>query len=151
VQSADFSTDDLLAFLNRSWTTAGNESNTLGPQLLADQQAAVNFIAPVGSLSHVSKNSTSQGYGGFNPGNLTIRQITAIYTRLLRDFNATLSDITKKAVTAGCTITSYDFDNDVYNAMVSHYNAQSVENSRPDITNLDFGGVGRCPEGIWAW
>ena len=158
MQSCDFSTDDLLAFLNRSWNNASVEANTLGGQLVTDQQAALNFIA-TGSIQHVSKNSTSQGYGGYNPGNLSQRQITAIYTRLIRDFNETLNIITQKATAAGCTLAGYDFDNDVFTALTNGYNALSTTTTRPDIANLSFGGIGRTagggcyqqPEGCWSW
>jgi hypothetical protein len=129
----DYTTQELAAFLNRAWNNAASGANTLPDQLIAEQQAALNFIATVGSLSHVSKNSTSQAYGGYNPGNLTVRQIVSIWTRLIEihdDIKVKIVDAFTEAVIV--IPADYDFDIDVF-AQMKNFLRQQEMPRMPDI------------------
>lgn len=133
----DFTNDELLAFLNRAWNNAGQGANSLPDQLITEQQAALAYLAPVGSLSHLSKNSTAQGYGGYNPGNLTLRQIVNIWTRLTEIYADVKSQITNAFSQASIVIPGdYDFDNDTYVLMQKFIRASDSAIRQPDIRDM---------------
>ncbi len=132
----DVNTDDLSAFLNRAWENAKNEANTLPGQLLIEQQAAINYIA-TGSLSTVGKNSTSQSYGGYNPGNLTHRQITEIFTILIRKEKECRNHIIACAERDDVTIPAdFDLDPAVKDLIERALGVGSEATRIPDIRDL---------------
>ncbi len=133
----DYTTEELQAFLNRAWLNASVDANSLPEQLLTEQQAALNFIASVGSLSHVSKNSTSQAYGGYNPGNLTMRQIVNLWTRLIEIYDDTKAAIVAAFATASIDIPDgFDFDPDVFAQMKNRLRVAGQADKMPDIRDL---------------
>ena len=138
---ADYTSDELLAFLNRAWNNAGADANSLPDQLVAEQQAAIAFIAPVGSVSHLSKNSTSLGYGGYNPGNLTIRQIVNIWTDLIRRYARVKDAIISAAACAvpPVDLTGFDFDDSVFCQMKNQLAIECQADTVPDISTIRFG------------
>ena len=137
----DVSTDDLSAFLTRAWNNAKDGANTLPEQLEIEQQAALTLIA-TGSIASVGKNSAHQAYGNYNPGNLTQRQITSIYTQLKRAYYRLKDIITDKFNAAQIAIGNFDFDVPIYQAltrapeMIVWLSAPPVE--RPSIINLNL-------------
>ena len=137
----DVSTDDLSAFLTRAWNNARDAANTLPDQLEIEQQAALTLIA-TGSIASVGKNSAHQSFGNYNPGNLTQRQITSIYTQLKRAYFRLKDIITDKFNAAQIAIGSFDFDVPIYQAlirapeMIVSLAASPVE--RPSIINLNL-------------
>ena len=156
MQSADFSSDDLIAFLNLAWANCTNAANSLGAQLLVEQQNRLALFAPAGSISHVSKNSVSQAAAAYGPGGLSPRQITQIFSKLSRDYSSLLSQCQTDSLAAGCNptvVATFDFDEIIFNGMVADYNFQSEIHgkTRPSIVNLPFSGAGRVPEGVWSW
>lgn len=143
MQSCDFSTADLSAFLARAWMNAGAGANTLPDQLETERQAALAMLAPLGSLHYLSKNSTSQGYGGYNPGNLTLRQIVNIWGRLIEIHDDIKAKITDAFACASIPIPAdYDFDNDVFAQMKNLLRQQELPQV-PDISMIRFGYCGR--------
>ena len=137
----DVSTDDLSAFLTRAWNNAKDAANTLPEQLEIEQQAALTLIA-TGSIASVGKNSAHQAYGNYNPGNLTQRQITSIYTQLKRAYYRLKDIITDKFNAAQIAIGNFDFDVPIYEAlirapeMIISLSGSPVE--RPSIINLNL-------------
>lgn len=132
----DVNTDDLSAFLNLAWQKAGDSANTLPGQLLAEQQAALAFVT-AGSLSTVSKNSTSQSYAFYGPGTFTHRQITAIFTTLIRQYQAMKDKIICAAANADVTLeTDYDFDRPIYDLLVKYFQVSTASPQIPDIREM---------------
>lgn len=137
MQSCDFTTADLSAFLARAWMNAGTEANTLPGQLETERQSALAMLAPLGTLSSLSKNSTSQGYGGYNPGNLTLRQVVSIWTRLIDIHDDVKAQITAAFAAAVIPIPSdYDFDNDVFSQMKTFLRVAGDAPQVPDLSQI---------------
>lgn len=137
----DVNTDDLSAFLTRAWNNAQETANTLLPQLEAEQQQALTMLAS-GSVASLSKNTASQSYGGYNPGNLTHRQITNIFTTLIRQYQ-TLKDKLTCAIEASDDFTEgvpadYDYDPDIYALLTKYFQVSTQAARLPDITDLRF-------------
>lgn len=134
----DVNTDDISAFLNLAWQKAGDAANTLPAQLLAEQQAALAFVT-AGSLATVSKNSTSQSYAFYGPGTFTHRQITSIFTKLIRVEKETRNAILKAALRDGVTIAAdFDLDPAVKDIMERYFGISTEATQLPDITELRF-------------
>ncbi len=133
----DVDVELLEAFLNRAWNNAKEGANTLPEQLLIEQQNALNFIAS-GSLSSVSKNSAAQGYSGYNPGSLTQRQITRIFTTLIRYYQVVKDKIICEAAEAVVDLTGFDFDQSVYDLLIKYFQVSTSADVLPDITELRF-------------
>jgi hypothetical protein len=149
--SSDVNTDDLAAFLDSAWNAAGAAANTLPQQLQIQQQAALQLIS-TGSVASVGKNSAHQSMGGYSPGNLTQRQITAIYTTLIRFYQVVLDKINAAGVRDGVEFPNgYDFDPPVYAILTQFLQSSAMEESRGDITNLNLPRIGRVTEGIFSW
>ena len=133
----DIHTDDLAAFLDRAWNNASDRVNSLLAQLSIEQQAALNYIAPIGSVMSVSKNSTSQSSGGYNPGNLTLRQVVGIWTKLIQLY----SDIQAKIVCAAADAlvvipAGFDFDDPIYAQMKMVLTLSGRVDKSPDLRDL---------------
>ena len=141
----DITTQDISAFLARAWQRAGDAANTLPDQLESERQAALDMIAPLGSISSVSKNSTSQASGGYNPGNLTLRQIVSIWTDLIARYNRIQAKIVELAACASPAVdlTGFDFDGPVYTQMVNQLSIEADASGVPDISMIRFGYVRR--------
>ena len=133
----DIHTDDLAAFLDRAWNNAAAASNTLLDQLSSEQQAALNYIAPVGSIMSVSKNSTSQSSGGYNPGNLTLRQVVGIWTKLIELYETVQARIIDAASDDAVAIPAgFDFDPSVYPIMKSVITSAGRVAIFPDLRDI---------------
>ena len=133
----DIHTDDLAAFLDRAWNNAKDAANSLPDQLSVEQQAALNYIAPVGSIMSVSKNSTSQSSGGYNPGNLTLRQIVGIWTKLIELYENVQSRIVSAAARDSVTLPAgFDFDGPVYQVMKSTLTVSGRVATSPDLRDM---------------
>lgn len=134
----DVNTDDLEAFLNLAWQNAQDGANTLPAQLLAEQQAALALLAK-GSVQSVGKNSTSQSYGYYGPGNLTHRQITNAFTTLRRFYQVVKDKIVAAFATAGITIPDgFDYDQPVYDQLVKYFQVTAEADRLPDISQLRY-------------
>ena len=132
----DVNTDDLSAFLNLAWQNAKEGANTLSEQLLAEQQKAVSLLAS-GSVSSVGKNSASQSYGGYNPGNLTHRQITNIFTTLIRYYQTVKEKIIYEAEVAAIALDeTFDFDQPIYDLLTRYFQVSTQAARLPDISDL---------------
>jgi len=133
----DSNTDDLAAFLDRAWNNASDNANSLLDQLSIEQQAALNYIAPVGSIMSVSKNSTSQSSGGYNPGNLTLRQVVGIWTKLIQLYSDVQSRIVSAAACDSVALPAgFDFDGPVYRVMKSMLTVSGRVATSPDLRDL---------------
>ena len=133
----DSNTDDLAAFLDRAWNNASDQANSLLEQLSIEQQSALNYIAPVGSIMSVSKNSTSQSSGGYNPGNLTLRQVVAIWTKLIQLYNDVRARIVSAAAYESVALSAgFDFDGPVYQVMKSTLTVSGRVATSPDLRDL---------------
>lgn len=134
----DVNTDDLSAFLNLAWQRAGDAANTLQEQLLKEQQAALNFVA-TGSLATVAKNSTSQSYAFYGPGTFTHRQITAIFTTLIRYYQTVKDKITAAAAQSAVVLdATFDFDAPIYALLTKYFQVSTSAAVLPDISDLRF-------------
>jgi hypothetical protein len=139
----DVNTDDLSAFLNLAWQKAGDAANTLPEQLLKEQQAALTLIA-TGSVATVAKNSTSQSYGFYGPGNLTHRQITAIFTTLIRYYQTVKDKIIWAAAQSAVALdATFDFDQPIYDLLTKYFQVSTSAAVLPDITDLRFSPCAR--------
>jgi hypothetical protein len=133
----DSNTDDLAAFLDRAWNNAKDGANALPEQLSIEQQAALNFIAPIGSVISVSKNSTSQSSGGYNPGNLTLRQVVGIWTKLIELYDEVKARIVSAAACDSVVLPDgFDFDGPVYQVMKSTLKVSGRVATSPDLRDL---------------
>lgn len=133
----DSNTDDLAAFLDRAWNNASDQANSLLAQLSIEQQAALDYIAPVGSIMSVSKNSTSQSSGGYNPGNLTLRQVVAIWTKLIQLYSDVQARIVASAKFESVVLPAgFDFDGPIYQIMKSMITISGRVATSPDLRDL---------------
>jgi len=141
----DVNTDDLSAFLNLAWQNASEAANSLSEQLLAEQQKALALIAS-GSVSSVGKNSANQSYGQYGPGNLTQRQITNIFTTLIRYYQVIKDKIACLAahVVPPVDMSGYDYDPTIFSLLTQFFQVSTQAARLPDIADL------RIPFGRFA-
>lgn len=133
----DVSTDDLSAFLARAWVLAPNNANTLRDQIVNEQQTALGMLAPVGSVAHVAKNSTSQSSGSYNPGNLTLRQVVNIWTQLLYLYDNCKDKIVDAFEDSAIqTPDDFDFDGSVFELMNKSLTVAGRTPTTPDLRDF---------------
>ncbi len=133
---SDISSDLFLALLNDAWNNAQDAANTLRNQLLTEQSSALKFVKR-GSLTSVSKNSSSQGYRGYGPGGLTQTQAVEAYSALLGAYDSFKRKITCAIDAEDITIPDdYDYDTPIYDLLTRCLEDQSGFDVLPDITQL---------------
>lgn len=134
----DVNTDDLSAFLNLAWQNAQDGANSLPAQLLAEQQNALALLAK-GSVQSVGKNSTSQSYGYYGPGNLTHRQITNAFTTLIRYYQTVKDKIIGAFATARIDVPAdFDFDQPIYDQLTKFFQVSEQAPRLPNIAELRY-------------
>lgn len=148
--------DEYAAWLTLAWNNAAQTANSLADQLVTEQQNALALIAGAGgSVMSVGKNSTHQAYSGFNPGSFTQRDITRIFSTLIRYYNQAKAAVTQAfACSADFNNTvpaGYDFDIPVYPLMQDAFAVIAGEPTvLPDLTKLRLPATTPSP-GLVAW
>lgn len=125
----------LCGLLAAAWQKAAEGANTLRGQLLLEQ-ATISGLLAAGSVASVSKNSASQGYSQYGPGQITQVQLVEAYGNLIGSYDNTREKVVDAFCAADIDIPEdFDFDAPIYNLLTKALNAGDAL-VLPDITNL---------------
>lgn len=117
----DISVETLQGFLDDAWDAAIDGAGTLRTQLRSYESQVTSLFSASGSISSVSKNSTSQSYRGPGVGSYTTAQIQSAWRMLINEY-----DFSKKQ----CDYFNYLSINDPANT-----NGQNFASDFPDYAN----------------
>lgn len=92
-------TEDLQRLCDDAWDAAIDAANTFRPQLRIFE-SEIGKLVSKGSLFSVSKNSSSQTYGGYSPGNLTQTELARAWRQLINLFDKCFSDLVSSGIAA---------------------------------------------------
>lgn len=140
--------DEYAAWLTLAWNNASQTANSLADQLVTEQQNALALIAGAGgSVMSVGKNSTHQAYSGFNPGSFTQRDITRIFSTLIRYYTEAKTIICRAAEEQGFTLDgNFDYDEPVYDYILKFFTLVANTPTIPDIRDIRL-PLNRCGTG----
>ena len=157
----DIPLETLQACLDKAWSDASNDANSLVQQLLTEEQARLALFSATGSIGSVSKNSTSQSYTGPSGASLTVLQMQKLYRMLINLYREQKqkADCIFQQATAGSACFAWfllkfptyatDQDPAVYDFMVT-WLCQDWQSYQTDMTYLrmepTFAG-----EGLVTW
>ena len=141
--------------MDKAWTDASNDANSLVQQLMTEEQARLNLFS-MGSIGSVSKNSTSQSYTGPSGASLTVLQMQKLYRMLInlyRQKQCETDRLFECAVAwflAKYPTYAADADQAVYDFMVK-WLGQDWGSYQVDMTDLRLPFACSNPEGVVTW
>jgi hypothetical protein len=132
----DVSSQMLCGLLVAAWNKATEQANSLREQLLNEQGSATALVS-AGSLSSVSKNTASQGYSHYGPGQVTQVQLVESYGHLIAAYDNCKYHVEVAFDDAAIEIPGdYDFDKPIYDLLTKILNSTADALVLPDITRL---------------